>query len=514
MERSHNIAEVLYRNRADGRGNRVALCCGDARLTYGELAGLAERAGLFLGSLGVERENRVALLLYDSPEFVAAFYGAAAVGAIPVPLNTTLPAADYEYMLSHCRAKVLIVSGALYGAVAPILSRCPSLKHTAVVGEQEPRGTSNWQKGLDEASGGPIVVDAGPDEPAFWLYSSGSGGRPKAVVHAHRSVWGACRSYGEETLGLTSEDVCFSAAKLFHAYGLGNSMNFPIAAGATTVLWPGPPMPETLYEIIARHRPTVFFATPALFVGMLALAEGGKMFDLSSIRFCVSAGEALPAATFTRWKEKFGLEILDGIGSTEMLHIFISNRMGEARAGSSGKPVSGYEVKLVDENEEAVPAGELGDLWVSGESSAAMYWNDRARTHATMRGKWVVTGDKYRQDEEGFFWFQGRTDDMLKVNGIWVSPPELEHILNEHPAVAESAVVGVRDQDGLVQVKAFVVLRPGQEASAGFAKQLRAFVKQQAPQRYPRLFEFVPSLPKTATGKIKRFKLRETEAAA
>jgi len=284
--------------------------------------------------------------------------------------------------------------------------------------------------------------------------------------------------------------------------------------GAKAVLWPGPPLPETLFEIITRSRLTVFFATPSLYVGMLALPDAARKYDLSSLRLCVSAGEALPATTFTRWKERFGLEILDGIGSTEMLHIFISNRPGQAIPGSSGQAVPGYRAKLVFENEGEVPRGEIGDLWVSGESSMAGYWNDRTRTDAAIRGEWIRTGDKYRQDGYGNFWFQGRADDMLKVNGIWVSPPEIEQILNEHPDVDESAVIGLRDQDELIQIKAFLVLRTGVEGTPELARKLRAFVKQRAPQRYPKLFEFVSTLPKTATGKIKRFKLREMEVTA
>ncbi len=510
MGRLSNIAEILFGNA--GRGEALAIRSGETALKYGELIALAGRAGNGLKALGLERENRVALLLFDSPEFIASFFGAAAIGAAPVPLSTSIGPGDCEYLLNHSRAKVVIVSAALHFLVDAVRARCPELRHVIVVGEEKPK-TLDWQRCIEEASADLTLAATSPDEPAFWLYSSGSAGRPKAVVHVHSSARVACEQYAKQVLGLTSADICFSAAKLFHAYGLGNGMNFPLYVGASSILWPGPPLAESLFEQITRWRPTVFFATPSLFVSMLGVANAERRYDLSSVRFCVSAGEALPAATFARWKEKFGLEILDGIGSTEMLHIFISNRRGHARAGSSGQIVPGYDAKIVDEQETPVACGEIGDLWVRGGSSAACYWNNRARTQATMRGEWIVTGDKYHCDADGYFWHDGRADDMLKVNGLWVSPLELEVILNEHAKVAESAVVGLRDPDGLIQSKAFVVLRPGVEASPALIRELRGFVKERAPQRYPKMFEFVSQLPKTATGKIKRFELRGAGAA-
>jgi benzoate-CoA ligase family protein len=508
MEASANVANVLYQNIAAGRENRTAIFSAEAAWTFGELVRLASRVGNALRKLGVERENRVALLLVDGPEFVASFYGAIAIGAVPVPLNTSLTPADYEFLLNHSRARVAIVGTTLAYLIEPIRSRCLQLQQVVLVGGLRPWPCLDWQAWTAEASSELALVEVSPDEPAFWLYSSGSTGRLKAVVHLHRAIPFTCRHYAQQVLELGESDLCFSAAKLFHAYGLGNGMNFPLFVGASTVLWHGSTLPEALFELINRFHPTIFFATPALFVRML---EVEKKYDLSSLRFCVSAGEALPATTFERWRDRFGVEIVDGIGSTEMLHIFVSNWPGRCVAGSSGQVVPGYQARIVDENGAPVSPGKVGDLWVSGESSAIGYWHDRARTQTTMRGEWVVTGDKYFQDEGGYFWYQGRSDDMLKVNGVWVSPIELENILNECPAVAECAVIGLRDEDELVQVKAFVVLQPGVEGSTALVRELQKFVRLRAPQRYPRMFEFVESLPKTATGKIKRFQLREAE---
>jgi benzoate-CoA ligase family protein len=514
MGASANVAKVLYENISAGRENKTAIFSAETTWTYGELVRLASRVGNGLKHLGVERENRVALLLVDGPELVASFYGAMAIGAVPVPLNTSLPPAEYEFLLNHSRAQVAIVSATLAYLIEPIRSHCLQLRQVVLVDGSRSWPAVDWQTWTAEASPELVPVEVSLDEPAFWLYSSGSTGRLKAVVHLHRAIPFTCRQYAQQILELGDSDICFSAAKLFHAYGLGNGMNFPLFVGAATVLWHGSTLPEALFELIGRFHPTIFFATPALFVRMLALPEADKKHDLSSLRFCVSAGEALPASTFERWRDRFGVEIVDGIGSTEMLHIFISNRPGQCVAGSSGQIVPGYQAKVVDESGAPVSSGEVGDLWVSGESSAIGYWHDRARTQATMRGEWVVTGDKYCRDEEGYFRYQGRSDDMLKVNGVWVSPIELENILNEHPAVAECAVIGIRDEDELVQVKAFVVLKPDIEGSAGLVRQLQKFVRLRAPQRYPRMFEFVESLPKTATGKIKRFQLRQAETGA
>jgi benzoate-CoA ligase family protein len=513
MTISANIANVLFQNIIAGRQSRPAIITCDSVWTYQQLVRLTSQVGNGLRQLGVERESRVALLLHDGPELVASFYGAAAIGAIPVPLNTSLLTSDYEFLLQHSRAKVLIVSGALTFLVERIRERCPDLQE--IISTSSKRDDQLiWEEWVGGAAPELVPVDVSPDEPAFWLYSSGSTGRQKGVVHIHRAIPATCRLYAKQVLGLNESDICFSAAKLFHAYGLGNGMNFPFFAGGSAILWHGQTLPEMLFDLIQRFHPTVFFATPAHFVAMLEVADTRPAYDLSSLRFCVSAGEALPATTLARWLDRFGLEIIDGIGSTEMLHIFISNRPGQVTPGSSGLAIPGYEAKIVDESRRELPAGEIGDLWVKGESSFLGYWQERARTQTTLIGDWVATGDKYSRDEEGFFWYQGRSDDMLKVNGVWVSPLELERLLIQHPAVVDCAVVGVRDEHDLVQVKAFVVLRPEVDRLHPPIRELQAFMKQRAPQRYPRLFEFLDALPKTATGKVKRFELRGLEAGA
>jgi benzoate-CoA ligase len=512
MEHSHNIADLVLAHRSSPRAAKLAVCCGDGQLTYAELGDHVLRAANVLGGLGVRQGERVMLLLHDTPDFMAAFFGAAVIGAIPVPVNTLLAASEYEYLVNHSGATLLLVQSELLPMVPEIGSRCSGLRQVVVVGAEEQR-VPCWGELLRAARAESPVVRMAAQAPAFWLYSSGSSGAPKAVVHAQRSIGVTCEQYARETVGLQEDDVCFSAAKLFHAYGLGNGMNFPLHAGARSVLWPGPPLAEALFEQIERHRPTVFFATPALYHAMLQKAAEGRSRDMSSLRLCVSAGEALPGSILERWQERFGLEILDGIGSTEMLHIFISNRPGDAKGGSSGVMVPGYEAKVVDESGNAVATGVVGDLLVRGDSATSGYFGDPERTAKLFRDGWVVTGDKYVQDEQGFFRFCGRSDDMLKVNGLWVSPVELEHILNEHPAVRESAVVAIQDDAGLTQIRAFVVPCRAEEAGGGLARQLQAFVKRRLPQRYPRDFAFLSALPRTATGKIKRFELRQVGAA-
>lgn len=513
MESSRNIYNVPRRFQRGVLGTKLAVVCGAARLSHDELAQLTARAANSFRNLALSPGDRVALLLLDGPEFIASFYGAAGAGLIPVPLNTTLTGAEYDRLVQHSGARLLVVSAQLAPLVQGITSRCPTLAQVVVTGNAEGAGWRRWDELVAASSPDFAPVPVSADEPAFWLYSSGSGGRPKAVVHNHASIPYTCEHYAAQLLGLRPDDLCFSAAKLFHAYGLGNGMNFPLSVGAATVLWPGPALGETLLEIIARERPTVFYGTPAHYVGMLGAMQSRGGVDLGSLRLCVSAGEALPAAVFERWREQTGQEILDGLGSTEMLHIFVSNRPGEARAGASGRPVPGYEVRVLNERGETAAPDVIGDLWVRGGSAMREYRGDPAATAAVMLDGWMRTGDKYRRDGDGLYWFQGRSDDMLKVNGIWVSPGELEQTLSQHPGVRECAVVGLPDDDGLFQIKAFVVLREG-AGSPELARQLRAFMKQRAPGRYPREYVFVESLPKTATGKIKRALLREREVAA
>lgn len=509
-----NITDRFLAHRANGSAARTAVSCGDRQWSYDELSDLVLRAGAVFRELGVIPGERILLLLPDGPEWVASFLGAARIGAIPVPLNTLLSPAEYETLLRHSRAR-WIVADAAHGATLDRLRQPGELSFQVLqVGRRGADPAGDWEARVRRASPEGTGFGAGADAPAFWLYSSGSTGTPKAAVHAHRSLAESCDLYARQTLGLRADDVCFSAAKLFHAYGLGNGLGFPLLIGAQAVYWPGPPMPETLFEVIDRHRPTVFFATPTLYNGMLAVAAEGRGRSLASVRLCVSAGEALPAATFERWRERFGLEIVDGIGSTEMVHIFISNRPGACRAGSTGHLVPGYRARVVDESGQEAAPGVMGDLWVGGPTAMLRYEGDPDRTGATLRGDWVVTGDKYLKDEEGRFWYQGRSDDMLKVNGLWVSPTVLENALCQHEAVDEAAVVGVRDADGLTQIKAFVVLRAGETGSESLVRQLQAFVRRLLPQRYPRHFEFIDALPKTATGKTRRAELRKREVNA
>jgi benzoate-CoA ligase len=370
-------------------------------------------------------------------------------------------------------------------------------------------GHLSWEDRVAKASGVLSAADTSKDDAAFWLYSSGSTGFPKGAVHLHHDMVVCYETFAKQVLGIRADDRVFSAAKLFFAYGLGNAGYFPLGAGAQSVLFPHRPTPESVFDIIARRRPTLYFGVPTLYAGMLAIKDAEKRWDLSSLRLCVSAGEALPEEIYTRWQDRFGVEIIDGIGTTEILHIFLSNRPGAARPGSSGLPVPGYEAIIVDDDGRPVPKGEIGNLRVKGDSTMAFYWNKHDKTKDTLFGHWIQTGDKYYQDEDGYYWYAGRADDMLKVGGIWVSPVEVEGTLIKHPAVLEAAVVGHEDTDRLVKPRAFVVLKDAAAGEGALAEELKAFVKDKiAPYKYPRWIEFVSELPKTATGKIQRFKLR------
>ena len=470
---------------------------------------MVNRVGNALRGLGVEMENRVLLLLYDSPEFAASFFGAMKIGAVPVPVNTMMRAQDYEYFLNDSRAKVLIVHRPLWDEVAKVRGRLKYLRHVVIVGEPE-SGQQAFDEWIARASPELEPAPTSKDDTAFWLYSSGSTGFPKGAVHLQHDMVYCADLYARPILGIRPEDITFSAAKLFFAYGLGNNLYFPFRVGASAILYPGRPLPETMFEIISREKPTIFFGVPTLYAAMLAIRDAETKYDLSSLRLCVSAGEALPPELFRRWKERFGTEILDGIGTTEILHIFISNQAGRVKPGSSGMVVPGYEAKIVDEAGDPVTSGDIGNLLVKGESTCAYYWNQHEKTKQTIRGEWIVTGDKYSQDEDGYYWYAGRADDMLKVGGIWVSPIEVENTLIQHSAVLEAAVVGHEDDDRLIKPKAFVVLNEGCTASPALEDELKGFVKDKiAPYKYPRWITFVPELPKTATGKIQRFKLRE-----
>ena len=504
-----NVAEhFVDRNVAEGRGASAAFLYADRTLTYADVQDLVNRAGNALLDLGVGLEDRVLMICLDAPEFVGTFWGAIKIGAVPIPVNTLMRSADYLYFLNDSRAKVAVVSGPLLAEAAPALAEARYLEHVLIAGGPAGRFMS-WEDRLFRASAQLAAAPTSRDEPAFWLYSSGSTGSPKGVVHLHHDMYVCAETYAKQVLGLRETDRVLSAAKLFFAYGLGNAGYFPMAVGAQSVLYPLRPQPESMFEQIARYRPTLFFGVPTLYAAMLAVKEAERRFDTSSLRLCVSAGEALPDELYARWRERFGVELIDGIGTTEILHIFLSNRPGAARPGSSGLPVPGYEAIVVDDEGRPVPPGEIGNLRVKGDSIMAYYWNKHEKTKETLFGPWIQTGDKYLQDKDGYFWFCGRADDMLKVGGIWVSPVEVEATLVRHAAVLEAAVVGKEDTDRLVKPKAFVVLKEPWKAGDALAGELKAFVKDKiAPYKYPRWIEFVTDLPKTATGKIQRFKLR------
>lgn len=509
-DRYNAAVDLLDSNLEAGRGDKVALRTTDGGAhTYAELAAGANRVGNALAALGIEMENRVVMAVLDSPEFATTFFGAIKLGAVPVAVNTSLKPQDYLYFLNDSRAKAAVVSAPLAESFRQVRAEARYLKHLIVIGESGP-GELNFDVVTRAASGTLTAADTSKDDTCFWLYSSGTTGVPKGVVHLQHDMRVCVELYARSILGMTEDDVTFSVAKLYFAYGLGNALYFPFAVGATTITLAGPPAPPTVLELIKHLRPTIYFAVPTSYANTLAAdPEIWQAADLSSVRTCVSAGEPLSAALFGRWKARTGLEILDGIGTTEICHIFISNRPGEIQPDSSGKAVPGYEIKVVDDEGAVVPAGEPGTLMVSGDSICASYWNQHERTKTTIQGPWINTGDKYIRDAEGRFYYQGRADDMLKVGGIWVSPAEVEGVINSHEAVVECAVVGITDENNLIRPEAYVVLAPGIEATIELQETLRVHVRERlAHFKCPKEFHFVEQLPKTATGKIQRFKLR------
>jgi benzoate-CoA ligase family protein len=516
----------IDRHLKEGRTRRIAIECEDVALTYGQLCERVNRFGNALRQLGVRIEERILLLLLDGPEFAISFFGAIKIGAVAVPVNTLLKPADYQYLLNNSRARVAVVSASLYPQIEAIpREQLRYLEHIIVVSAGSTGGRSCFDEILDQNPPDLTAEPTSKDDAAFWLYSSGSTGVPKACVHLQHDMVVCAERYAKDILGMTENDRCFSVAKLFFAYGLGNGLYFPLAVGGTSILWPGPPKPQHVFDIIERHRPTLFFSVPSNYAALLAYEPGnanvetaagcrGKHaapdFDLSSIRNGVSAGEALPAPIFHRFKERFGVEILDAIGSTEILHVFIANRPGAAQPGSSGQIIPGYEAKIVDENNQPVNPGDIGNLLVKADSTCSHYWNQHERSKSTIEGHWIRTGDKYRQDADEYFWYVGRSDDMLKCSGMWVSPIEIENVLIEHPAVLEAAVIGREDHDQLLKPAACVVLKNGETGSPDLARELQEFVVNRLPVfKRPRWVEFLDELPKTATGKLQRFKLRE-----
>ena len=508
-ERFNFAAHLFGLNRA--HAERTAYIDDRGHLSYGELEDRARRLAAVLVNAGVRREERVLLLMLDTSDWPVAFLGCLYAGALPVAVNTLLKADEYAYMLSHCRARAALVSGALLPVLSDAMGRQPHEVGLLVVSQPQgalPAGAVDMQAALASTPALAEPANTLADEPGFWLYSSGSTGKPKGTVHAHGSLWWTAELYGKPVLGLTHKDVCFSAAKLYFAYGLGNSLTFPLSVGATVVLMAERPTPDATFQRWVEHQPTVFFGAPTGFAGMLASPRLPER-KAVSLRMCSSAGEALPAEIAQRFKAHFGCDIIDGIGSTEMLHIFLSNRPGDVRYGTTGKAVPGYDIALRSEDGRDAADDEVGDLYIRGPSAALMYWNNREKTRETFQGAWTKSGDKYVRDADGYYTYAGRSDDMLKVSGIYVSPFEVEATLMQHPAVLEAAVIGAQDADGLTKTKAFVVLKEGQVATT---EALAAFVKERlAPYKYPRLIEFLPELPKTATGKIQRFRLREKE---
>ena len=509
----------VHRNVDEGRGDSIAIECGTERVTYRQVAERVNRFGQALRRLGVHAEQRIALILQDTPAFAYSFFGAIKAGIVPVPLNTLWRAKDYHHALTDSGARLVVISEALLKEFLAIDRRdLPRLEHVVVVGEPPP-GCLSFDGLLAES---PAVLDperTHRDGVAFWLYSSGSTGSPKGCVHLQHDMWVCAQSYARGVLDMRAADRCFSAAKLFFAYGLGNALYMPFAVGATSILLPEAPTAPRVYEMIERHRPTLFFSVPTNFAMLLAhlrQGSGGQAhesdFDLSSIRNAVSAGEALPESLFRRFKQRFGVEILDAIGSTECLHMFIANRPGHVRPGSSGQVVPGYAARIVDDDDRPVPVGEIGNLLINGDSTCAYYWNQHEKTKQTIQGEWIRTGDKYHCDEDGFYWYDGRTDDMLKAGGIWVSPIEIERVLIDHDAVQECAVIGRKDNDGLSKPFAYVVVREQVSAGPELAAALQQFVRERlADYKRPRGVAFVAELPKTATGKIQRFKLRAVD---
>ena len=505
-----NASRLLDHNLEEGRGDKPALLGEFGTLTFADVARLTARTASLLRELGVSREHRVMMVLDDSPAFHATFLGAIRLGAVPIPTNPMDRTDNYAYYLADSYAKVVVVEAALLDKVEPALEGHPDLH--VLVANGDPRGHASFDDAVASHPGELTApADTHPDDMAFWLYSSGSTGRPKGVVHTQRDIGATIDTYARHVLKISAADLCYSTTKLFHAYGLGNGLSFPLSAGATTVLVRGPSKPDRILETVARHSPTLFFSVPALYAAMLKTPALAKT-DFSGTRACISAAEPLSAAVSERWHAQTGVPILDGIGSTEMLHIYCSNTLEDLRPGTSGTPVPGYDLRVVDERGQDAAPGEAGDLLVRGESCAAFYWHQREKTRHCMRGEWFYTGDRYIQSSDGHFIYQGRADDMIKVGGLWVAPADVEACLIRHPAVSEAAVIGVT-LDDVSRVKAFVICAEEPAEPDALADELRQWCKEHLRRyEYPHVIDFVEDFPRTVTGKIQRFRLREAEA--
>jgi benzoate-CoA ligase len=505
-ERYNVATDLLGRNLSAGRSDKVAVVDHERSTTYGELAEMAAKVGNLFAELNVERENRILLCLTDTVDFPIAFLGAIQAGIVPVPVNTLLTSDDYEWMLADSRAKAVIVSAELADKWEAIAASNPQTRFLVSGGQKS--GWHDFRQLLDGAQAS-APADTARDEAAFWLYTSGSTGRPKGAVHTHASLRLIADLYGSGVAGYREDDVVLSVAKLFFAYGLGNSLAFPFAVGATVVLSHERSTPEAISRLIEAHSVSILCGVPTFFAGFLNSPCAPTRAKVSNLRLATSAGECLPPHIGQLFLERYGVDIIDGLGSTEMLHIFLSQRPGEVKYGCTGKPVVGYELRVVDEQGLDAPPGTIGELQIKGPTTATCYWNNRPKSRSTFLGEWMRSGDRYVVDEEGWYTYCGRGDDMLKVGGIYVSPIEVEEVLSCHPGVLEVAVVGAEDDAGLIKPKAFVVLKPGATPCDEMAASLKAHVKERlAPYKYPRWFVFVEELPKTATGKIQRFRLR------
>jgi 4-hydroxybenzoate-CoA ligase len=516
------VSDFIDAHVARGLSAKTAFIDPDRRLSYGELQARSVRLAYALRSLGIRQEDRVALLLPDTVDYPVAFWGAIRAGSIAIPLNTFLNVAQYAYILTDSRASALIAAAPLAQSIWPIVERLPHLETVILVGAIEDdrasfpgRAVHLFEDVIAKASAELFTADTLSDEVAFWLYTSGSTGDPKGVKHVHSSLMATAKLFGQAVLNIGENDVVHSAAKLFFAYGLGNAMTFPLSVGATAVLWPNRPTPEGVFEMMRKHRPTIFYGVPSLYSALLGHPEISKGAGSDRLRICVSAGEALPAHIGERWRDIVGVDVLDGIGSTELLQTFLSNRPNDIRYGSTGKPVPGYEARIIDEGGRELGVDEIGELIVRGPSAGEGYWNQRAKSRRTFVGEWTYTGDKYRRDADGYYYYCGRTDDMFKVSGMWVSPFDVEAALASHEAVLEAAVIGKQDADGLIKPKAFIVLKNGYAANDTLFENLKVHVKETAgPWKYPRWIELRSDLPRTATGKIQRFKLREEDMSS
>jgi benzoate-CoA ligase family protein len=506
-----NAGTILDRNLDAGRAESPALITADGVITYAELARLTAAICAHLRERGIEREQRVLMILDDSPAFPATFLGAMRIGAVPVPVNPLDRVDNYAYYLDDSYAKALVADASVLESMEATLAARPDLLVIAVGGDGA--HTSFDEVVAQAGEELPPPLDTHRDDMAFWLYSSGSTGAPKGVIHTHQDIGVTVDTYAQHVLRVEPHDICYSTTKLFHAYGLGNSLSFPLSAGACSVLVRGRPTPDLIFGTVARERPTLFFSVPALYAAMVK-APLAATADFSSVRACVSAAEPLPAAVLSRWQELTGVPILDGIGSTEMLHIYCSNTLEDLTPGTSGRPVHGYELRVVDEAGLDVPPGTPGDLLVRGASCAAAYWHQSQKTRHCMRGEWFYSGDRYVATADGHYIYQGRADDMIKVGGLWVSPADVEACLVRHPGVSEAAVIGTIVED-ISRIKAFVICAQAPEDEAALADELRQWCKQHLRRyEYPHLVEFVDDLPRTATGKVQRFKLRDAERAA